>query len=154
MIPIWVTIVVAVLSTLGALGAQWLNGRQSDRRVEIEQRAKREERLQQHREETNAAFLIAARSFQRAIRSASSIDAGDDALNSLRDTATYIELNAPELADGPLASVLDAAVRLHDLVIRNAPTAPAVQEADAEFRQALGHLVELMRDNLGTGDRL
>jgi hypothetical protein len=148
-----VTFVVAALSFLGALGAQWLGGRQSDRRVEIEQRAKREERLRQHREETNAAFLVAARAFQRVLRSATEAEAGGEALSSLRDAAAYIELNAPELADGPLLGVLDAAERLHSLVGRYSVSAPVITEADAEFQQALNDLRDLMRGDLGTRNR-
>lgn len=153
MIPIWVTIVVAALSALGALGAQWLNSVRSYRLAEIERSAQREERHQRNREDTFAKFLVAARAFRPALRSATGSDTGDAALSSLRDAAAYIELNAPELADGPLAAVLDAAERLHGLVGSNPATAPAVKEADAEFQQALSDLRDLMRDDLGTRAR-
>jgi hypothetical protein len=151
--PIWVTIVVAALSALGALSAQWLNSLRSYRLAEIERGAKREERHQQNREDTYARFLVAARAFRPALRSETNSESGGTALSSLRDAAAYIELNAPELADGPLAAVLDNAERLHGLVVSNPATAPVVKEADLEYQQALSDLRDLMRADLGTGVR-
>ncbi|GGU67350.1 hypothetical protein GCM10010178_68970 [Lentzea flava] len=137
---------VAVLSVFGALGAQWLNSVRAFRLAEIERRAKREERLQQNRADTYAKFLVAARALRPALRSGAGT--GEAALATLRDAAAYIELNAPELADGALAAVLDTGERWSELVLSNPPTAPAVTEADEEFHHAVRTLRDLMRKDL------
>jgi len=136
--------VVAVLSPFGALGAQWLNTVRAFRLAEIERRAKREERHQQNREDTYAKFLVAARALLPSLRAGT----GAAALAALRDAAAYIELNAPELADGALAAVLDSGERWAELVLTNPATAPVVKEADEEFHRAVRTLRDLMRNDL------
>ena len=137
---------VAVLSVFGALGAQWLNTVRTFRLAEIERRAKREERRQQNREDTYAKFLVAARAVRPALRSAAGTS--ETTLAALRDAAAYIELNAPELADGALVAVLDSAERWAELVLSNPPTAPVVKEADEEFHHAVRAMRDLMRNDL------
>ncbi|WP_090005576.1 hypothetical protein [Lentzea albidocapillata] len=146
MTPIWVTMLVAVLSVFGALGAQWLNTMRAFRLAEIERRAKREERHQQNREDTYAKFLVAARALRPALRSGT----GEAALAALRDAAAYIELNAPELADRALAAVLDSGERWAELVLTSPPTAPVIKEADEEFHQAVRAMRDLMRNDLAS----
>jgi hypothetical protein len=149
--PIWVTVLVAVLSVFGALGAQWLSSLRTYRLAGIERDAKREERHQQNREDTYAKFLVAARALPPVLRTGVDPEAGETCLNSLRDAAAYIELNAPELADGPSAAVLDAAERWRNLTLTNSLAAPVVAEAGTAFHDAVSALRELMRTDLGAG---
>ncbi|MFS8104541.1 hypothetical protein LFM09_46310 [Lentzea alba] len=140
------TMLVAVLSVLGALGAQWLNTMRAFRLAEIERRAKREERHQQNREDTYAKFLVAARALRPALRSGTT----EAALAALRDAAAYIELNAPELAEGALTAVLDSGERWAELVLSNPATAPVIKEAEEEFHHAVRTMRDLMRNDLAS----
>ncbi|MEO6087805.1 MAG: hypothetical protein ABIQ18_32305 [Umezawaea sp.] len=67
---------------------------------------------------------------------------------ALREAAAYIELNAPEVADGPLTGVLDAAQLLRTVALANSPSVPVVQEAQREYLDTLNALRNRMRDNL------
>lgn len=139
-----------MLSVFGALSAQRLSSLHTYRLAGIERDAKREERHQQNREDTYAKFLVAARALPPALRAGVNAEVADSCLDSLRDAAAYIELNAPELADGPLAAVLDAGERWRTLTVTNPSAAPVVAEASTMFHQAVRTLRGLMRTDLGT----
>lgn len=144
--PVWVTVLVAVIGLSGPLSSQWVNAVNQRRLAVIERDSKRAERQLQSREDAYAKFLVAARAFQAAMRS----NAGgeDKRLDALREAAAYIELNAPELADGPLSPVIAEAERWTNLSATNSRTAPVVREVDADFQHALKKLRGLMREDI------
>lgn len=145
--PIWLTIVVAVLSVSGALAAQWLAGSRAYRLAVIERDFRREDRDRQNREDAFAKFLVAARAVP-PIMAAADEAAAESALAALRDAAAYIELNASDVADGPLGAVLQAAQRLRAVVPANSHPVPLVQEARREYLDALSALRNRLRDDL------
>lgn len=145
--PIWLTIVVAVLSVSGALASQWLASLRAYRLATVERDFRREERDRQNREDTFAKFLVAARAIPPIVVAADETSA-ESALAALRDAAAYIELNAPEVADGSLSGVLDAAQRLRAVALANSPSVPVVQEAQREYLDKLSALRNRMRDDL------
>lgn len=71
-------------------------------------------------------------------------------MDALDDAASYVEMYAPDLADGPLANILEAAERLHRLVLSNPLTAPVVREAELEYQQALIRMRDAIRHDLKT----
>ncbi|WP_394617173.1 hypothetical protein JNUCC0626_47485 [Lentzea sp. JNUCC 0626] len=151
MTPIWVTVLVAVISLFAALSAQWVSGVNQRKLALIDRDTKRDERRLQAREEACAKFLVAARALQSAARAGADLDAVDGRLTVVREAAAFVELHAPELADGPLPAVLTAAGRWHSLQLGHPAASPVVKEADAEFEQALVKLRDLMRESLGIG---
>lgn len=151
--PVWLTVLVAAISLVSALSSQWVGGYNQRKLATVDRAFKRDERQLQAREEACRSFLATARAFQSAARSRTAREGLEDQLTALREAAAHIELNAPELADGPLAAVLTAAERWHDLLVSNPATAPVIKEADDDFQQALTKLRDLMREQLGTKPR-
>lgn len=145
--PIWLTIVVAVLSVGGALASQWLASLRAYRLATIERDFQREDRDRRNREDAFAKFLVAARAIPSTVVAVDETSA-ESALAALRDAAAYIELNAPEVADGPLGGVLDAAQRLRAVALANSRSVPVFQEVEREYLDALSALRNRMRDDL------
>jgi hypothetical protein len=149
--PIWLTVVVALISPLGALGAQQVAAVRAYRLAETERDARRDDQAHQNREEAYAKVLAAARMMKTTVRGMSA-PAGDQPPRVvLHDAAAHVELHAPDLADGPLVAVLDAADRMASLALNERSTAAVVKEAEQEFDVAVQTLRAGMRDDLGTG---
>ncbi|ANZ35934.1 hypothetical protein BBK82_07415 [Lentzea guizhouensis] len=153
MTPIWVTVLVAVISLFAALSAQWVSGVNQRKLAVIDRDAKRDERQLQSREDACAKFLVTVRAFQSAARAGADPDALEGRLNTLREAAAFVELHAPKLADGPLTAVLTAASRWYSLLLNHSVTSPVIRETDGDFDQALVTLRDLMREELGTSRR-
>lgn len=122
-----------------------------DRRSERERRAAREDRYEQGRAEVYRSFLIAAEALRLALRTDDASEA-DTRLNVLRVAAADIRLKAPGVAGAPLKAVLDAAERLHALVVVHLAAATVVLEAEKEFDQAVDDILDLMQADLGTAE--
>src|SRR4051812_29024138 len=101
MTPIWVTVLVAVISMVASLSSslssQWVGGVNQRKLALIDREAKRDERQQQSRADSCMRFLVAARTFQSTARSSAASEGIDGHLNTLKEAAAYIELQAPEL---------------------------------------------------------
>lgn len=146
--PIWLTIVVAVLSVSGALAAQWLASSRAYRLALIERETRRAERDRQSREDAYTKFLAAARAIKPGKQPTADPSATESASTALREAAAHIELYSPDLAEGPLAVALAAAERLLTLPLAMSPSAPAVREAEREFDEALAKLRRAMHSDL------
>lgn len=148
MTPIWLTIVVAVLSVSGALTAQWIASARAYRLAMIERETRRAEHNRQSREDAYTKFLAAARAIKPARLPTADGSSTESASTALREAAAHIELYSPDLAEGPLAVALTAAERLRTLSLEMSPSASVVSEAEHEYDEALGKLRRAMHTDL------
>ncbi|KAA5834563.1 hypothetical protein F1721_12920 [Saccharopolyspora hirsuta] len=140
--PGYVTVLVALISSLGALAGVWLTAARTDKRSAQERDDRRFEKAKELQEERFAKFLVPAR------RLTSALDSPGSVLEPLREAAAHIELHEPDLADGPVRAVLDAADRLLLVRRRNSAGSQVVVEAETEYRDAVAAVRGSMKERL------
>lgn len=146
--PIWLTVVVAVMGPLGALGSQWLTSQRAFRLAERDRDNRRDERDYKDKREVFATALAAARTIRPTARTVRDKAAMEPVLLALRDAGAHVDLQAPELADDAMAEVLEAAERLLELVTRQGTPQAVIAEAEARFDRAFERLRSEMRAQL------
>ncbi|WP_297551355.1 hypothetical protein [Amycolatopsis sp.] len=148
--PIWLTIVLAVLSPVSALAGTWIAGVRTYRLARLTVDTGREDSNHKSREDAYKKFVVAARAIGPAARATT--DGGDTdaepALAAFRDAGAGIDLCSPELADGPLPTVLDAGERLLRLALSEPRGSAGLVEAEHDYNEALRQFRELMRADL------
>lgn len=147
--PIWLTVLVALLSAFSAWGAQWIAGVRAHRLAALERAARREDRDQELRLDVYAKFLQAALQVKPASIPPISLDTVDSVLATFRDDATRVLVVAPVVADGPMRPVETTAERLLGLVRAGSLTSREVTEARTDFETAFQSLLEALRTDLG-----
>lgn len=148
MIPIWLTVLIAVLGPSGALAGVWISGSRAYRLAALDREAKRSERIYQDKRDACAKLLTAARVISPMVRADPDESAANAALLALRDAGAYVDLHAPAVADGPMVTLLDTADRLCGLVLRETVSKPVLAEAMTDYDQAFNDLRDRMRDDL------
>jgi hypothetical protein len=151
MTPIWLTILLAVLTVLGtlsgALGAQLIASKRAHELAKGEQAARREEQTYQDRREVYTKLLVAGGLIRPAVLAAGDPAVAEPVLTGLRDTGITVELTSPELTDG-IETLLDTAERVVSLVLREGPSTPTATEAYAEYQTTFRDLRTRMLDHL------
>jgi hypothetical protein len=141
----WLTLGVAALGLAGTLVGQLLTI--VARRQELA--LSRRDTARELRRDGYAAFLTAARTLRHAALngSASSTEV-TIAISALRDAASVLELDAPAMADGALAEVLQLAERLVTVQSAGA-AAQVVHDAVEAFGGSVVTLRQAMRADVG-----
>ncbi|WP_130343048.1 hypothetical protein [Herbihabitans rhizosphaerae] len=143
------TLIVAFLAPLGALGAQWVAGVRAYKLAEVERAAKREDRGFDLRYDAYAAFLAVARTVRIGVEWATTAAQTDTVLSNVREAAARVELCAPAGVTERLAEVVSAAEEMAAARWSGSVAARAARDSGAVFDTALTRLREAMRDDLG-----
>lgn len=150
--PLWVTVLVAVLSTSGAVATQFLNNRHADRRdarerVETDRRYERDRGDAEHlRLRGRYARVLAAISAARAASGG-----GEPELAELRLAAADLEFSAPDAVLDGLAGLTEAVQRWLRLRAHQPEGAPAVVEAAHRVTDGRAAVRDAMRADLAVG---
>lgn len=147
--PLWITVLVAVLSTSGALASQVLNNHRADRRadrdrVEADRRYARErtDRVREDQRGRYARFFAAV----AAVRGAGGPAATE--LAELRLAAADLEFSTPEPVRRHVVEVLPVLERWVRLRVTYPEGAPAVLDAARQVTDGLAETRARMQADL------
>ncbi|QNE18179.1 hypothetical protein F1D05_10085 [Kribbella qitaiheensis] len=139
MVPVWLTVVVALIGVFGTLGAGWLTGRRADRQLREERAVRRLEQERAAKWGLYSEVMRAARAFARSIVAGQPHAQVGEALDRLANVASDIALDSPDLAEDLLGPVLAKGQYL-TAAIQRAASRDVVAENLAGYQSVLDEL--------------